>query len=396
MTWSGRRLPLEFFIGSRRMGRSFAYSEDGYLYQAPVGYYTLRQAWDMAPGYANDRTPDLDRPLTRECLFCHASAARFVPGTLNRLLDPRELGGVTCDRCHGNGAAHAAKPGRGNIVNPARLAAPLRNSVCEQCHLSGAAKVSYPGKKLGDFRPGDRLADYLAVYLAESASGGVSVNGHAEALSRSRCRQGSDRLWCGTCHDPHKPVSEYRQKCLGCHSAGDCPAPGRDASDCTACHMPRARAYDGGHTMYTDHLISKRPSQNRARPGTPERLVPYFPGGTERELGLAYAQVAERYSAQHLYEKAWPLLRQGALAGARDPDLNAQLAYLLARDGRNDQAERLYREVLAADPENIAALMNLGTLLAQSGRKSAAKNLWQRVLAINPRQPGLRQLLEEP
>src|SRR3954470_1441106 len=43
MLWSGRRQRLDFFIGSRRVGRSFGFSEDGYLYQAPVGYYAGRR-----------------------------------------------------------------------------------------------------------------------------------------------------------------------------------------------------------------------------------------------------------------------------------------------------------------------------------------------------------------
>jgi hypothetical protein len=51
LVWPGGRVDLIFYIGSRRMGRSFAFEYERHLYQAPVGYYANRQAWDLAPGY---------------------------------------------------------------------------------------------------------------------------------------------------------------------------------------------------------------------------------------------------------------------------------------------------------------------------------------------------------
>ena len=132
------------------MGRSYAYSENGYLYQAPVGYYSNRRAWDMAPGYESDLHPDLDRPITPDCLFCHTSGARADPGTLNRISGWADLRGIACERCHGDGTRHAAGPKPGNIVNPAKLEWTARNAVCEQCHLSGAARIVLPGNRLPD------------------------------------------------------------------------------------------------------------------------------------------------------------------------------------------------------------------------------------------------------
>ena len=48
LVWGGQRQRLDFFIGSHRVGRSFGFEEAGCLYQAPVGFYAGRQAWDMA------------------------------------------------------------------------------------------------------------------------------------------------------------------------------------------------------------------------------------------------------------------------------------------------------------------------------------------------------------
>src|SRR5215469_13003603 len=94
----GQEQSLDFYIGSRRMGRSYGFMEDGYLYQAPVGYYSLRRAWGMAPGYEHDSAPDLNRPVTAECLFCHASGLAPTHGTVNRFQDLSGLHGVTCER----------------------------------------------------------------------------------------------------------------------------------------------------------------------------------------------------------------------------------------------------------------------------------------------------------
>src|SRR6266545_7602419 len=106
LLWSGGRVELTFFIGSRRMGRSFAYEYQGHLYQAPVGYYTNRRSWDFAPGYEHDSQPDLTRPITPECLFCHATRTAVAPGTVNRY---REIvQGIQCARCHGDALDHAS------------------------------------------------------------------------------------------------------------------------------------------------------------------------------------------------------------------------------------------------------------------------------------------------
>src|SRR5215831_9755923 len=129
LKWGSERVELRFFIGSRRMGRSYAHVDQGYLYQAPVGYYGNKRSWDVAPGYEADRSPDLDRPITPECLFCHASGAVASSGTLNRFLNLPEAGGVTCERCHGDGARHASDPRADNIVNPARLAPEARSTI---------------------------------------------------------------------------------------------------------------------------------------------------------------------------------------------------------------------------------------------------------------------------
>ena len=348
LDWEQHRQSLDFFIGSRRMGRSYGFIENRYFYQAPVGYYANRRLWDMAPGYENDRKPDFNRPITSDCLFCHASGAEAISGTINRYPDVSSLRGVSCERCHGDATAHLAHPGSGTIVNPQKLAAAERNSVCEQCHLAGEARFPKRGQRLVDFRPGQQLANYLAVFVAGGDRLGIRVNSHAEALSQSRCRRASgQKLWCGTCHDPHGQRVDYRARCLGCHTPAACPTVRNQSreikADCIGCHMPKARAYDGGHSVFTDHSIPRRAPQYSAARKTPESLQAYYPADPAspagaRDWGIAWAQAAEDHADSGALEKAWPLLRAAAGSHPRDPLLYAKI-------GRASCRERVSKQV---------------------------------------------------
>jgi tetratricopeptide (TPR) repeat protein len=384
LRWLAQKQDLPFFIGSGRMGRSYAFLEDGYLYEAPVGYYSNRRAWDAAPGYEHDSAPDLARPITTECLYCHASGARALPGTLNRIADTSALHGVGCERCHGDGVEHSEHPRSGNIVNPAKLSERLRDSVCEQCHLAGEVRLSIAGKKLEDFRPGMELANFLQVFVNADSKQGVRVNGHAEALGQSRCRIASgEKLWCGTCHDPHAATVSYRERCLQCHQPAQCPSPSAQHGECVECHMPKARAFDGGHTVFTDHSISRRPAHRSDRVPVKE-LRPYFAGPqakgmADRNLGIAYGDVGQ-------LEQSWKYLRAAVTAGARDPALYTRVAAMLQADGRYDQAEVYYRESLAMDADQLGAAAGLASLLEHAGRKSEAGEFRRRAITLCPRQ----------
>ncbi|MEO7144613.1 MAG: multiheme c-type cytochrome [Bryobacteraceae bacterium] len=395
LEWKNHRQTLDFFIGSRRMGRSYGFIENGYFYQAPVGYYANRRLWDMAPGYENDREPDFNRPITADCLFCHASGARAVPGTINRYADVYCLRGVTCERCHGDASNHLVHPQKGNIVNPQNLAAAERDSICEQCHLAGAVRFPQPERRLVDFRPGQKLSDYLAVFVAGRGSAGIRVNSHAEALAGSRCRQASgQKLWCGTCHDPHGQPANYRAKCLVCHAPQACPVarsePRNSEADCVGCHMPKGRAYDGGHTVFTDHSIPRRAPHYPAAREKPGSLARYYPAelassAGARNLGIAWAQVAEDYAAPELFEKAWPLLRAAAGRHPRDPLLYTTVAEALESASRTVEAKKVYQLSLEQDPVQVNALLRLAMLFEHSGDSSKAAALRKRAVAILPR-----------
>jgi hypothetical protein len=357
LVWPGGKVDLSFFIGSRRMGRSFAFEYKGHLYQAPVGYYANRRAWDLAPGYERDSAPDLSRPITPDCLYCHATRATPESGALNRY---REIvHGVQCARCHGESAEHA------NLVNPRTLPARRRDSICEQCHLSGEVRLVQPGRKMTDFVPGGDISDVIEVFTASTK--GVAVNGHADALAASRCKQASgDKLWCGACHNPHQPTASYAAVCTTCHTQP------HNTSDCVPCHMPKARAYDGGHTVFTDHSIST----HTVRP-----LASYFGRQpSARNLGLAYVRLASARRDADYLEKAWPLLRAAAATQPRDPVLYYEIANLLAASGRRQQAVEYYRLSIEQDPLQPDALIKLATLLGRSAEALELRGKASRML----------------
>src|SRR5262249_14618672 len=98
---------LSYFIGSGNVGRSYAFSVDGFLFQAPVSYYSSASRWDLSPGYTGSGGINLAKPIEEPCLLCHSSGPQLVEKTQNRYLNPPFLeGGVSCERCHGSGKRH--------------------------------------------------------------------------------------------------------------------------------------------------------------------------------------------------------------------------------------------------------------------------------------------------
>src|SRR5262245_31818113 len=192
---------VDYVIVSGNHAFGYLVNVGGYLFQSPISYYSQKRIWDMAPGYETDRNPDFTRPVTAECLWCHAGKPLPVAKTLNKYEQPpfREEA-ISCDRCHGIVNEHVKRPSAKNIINPARLPVRARDSVCEQCHLSGEARIARPGKQIGDFQPGEELEKTFSVYVFDTpAESGLKVISHVQQLARSVCQlKSAGKLWCGT------------------------------------------------------------------------------------------------------------------------------------------------------------------------------------------------------
>lgn len=391
---TGRR-PLAYFIGSGAAARTFLIDNGGFLFESPVTYYRNSASWKASPGFEGLDYPNLTRPVIPSCLQCHASNIQPIADTLNGYAKPPFLeNGVSCERCHGAGSDHVAKGAK--MVNPAKLAAAARDSICAQCHLSGETRVSKPGKEGKALTPGELLADDLTVFVRAGSPSDLRVTSHVENLAQSACKRASgDRMWCGTCHDPHTPpepaakAAYFRGKCLSCHQTQDCHAAAevRQASgdDCTACHMPRGPTSDIQHVVFTDHSIRRRPGRVDAIPSSDSELVAY-PSytATTRDLALAYAVVALRDHNPSDLSRALPLLRRSVEEGNADSVAKAYLGEFYYDVNDNAHAVPLYQQVWLTDPSQYAAASALGAWQMQSGNLPGAIKLWQAALALNP------------
>src|SRR4051812_30766687 len=172
LEFGGAKKALPYFVGSGATARSFLIASDGFLFEAPVAFYSRTQKWDLAPGYEKYGYPYVTRPILPGCLTCHASFLQPVAGTQNGFRTPPFLeGGVACERCHGKSGTH--------FLNPTKLAPERRDSICSQCHLSGEVRVMRAGTDWQSYHPGDRLSDSVTAFVRPGA-GGMQVTSHVE------------------------------------------------------------------------------------------------------------------------------------------------------------------------------------------------------------------------
>lgn len=391
--------PIAYVIGSGNHAFGYLTQIGGYLFQSPISYYSKRAIWDMAPGYERDREPDFTRPVTVECLLCHSGQPKPVAGAMNRYeAEPFAEAAISCDRCHGPSAAHLAKPGAGNIVNPAKLPVRARDSVCEQCHLGGEARIPNPGRKIADFQVGQNLEEIFSVYVFDSLPdqggvGGLKVVSHVEQLAQSRCAQrSSEKLWCGACHDPHDkpadPVRYYRAKCLGCHSSPLAKSHPAASGNCVGCHMPQRKTRDGGHTAFTDHRITRSPAP-AASTGLlqPRKLVAWREPAAavaDRNLGLANVLVGERdESAPHM-DAGFRSLADLYESRPDDPAVLTSLGLVILRKGGALEAARLYERAVALDPVYAPYRINAATAWTQAGEWQKAVDHLETAIRMDP------------
>lgn len=397
------KLPVVWAIGSGSHAVGFLLQAGNHLFQSPISYYTRRQAWDMAPGYEQAQRPDFSRPVTLECLTCHADRPQPVPNTLNSYRDPAFDGGsISCDRCHGNTEAHLKMPLPGSILNPAKLPIAERDSICEQCHLAGEIRIPNPGKSLADFQPGEPLESVYTVYVSGKTGGpGIKVISHSEQLALSLCaRRSGGKLWCGTCHDPHQkpanPVAYFRDRCLSCHAATLPKSHATPEQGCTSCHMPQAPAKDGGHTAFTDHRIQRRPE-----PGLEVAAAGVDPTAWRepaadlqvRNLALARVTLGLQNASSTQVIQGFRTLVRLEPTLQRDPFALTELGTILLTAKQPQEAEKRFRRALELRPDFAPYEVNLGAALAEQGELAVALEHLERALHLDPLlETGVHQL----
>jgi hypothetical protein len=210
----------------------------GRYFEHRVSYYTAAERPGRTLGHPGDASRSLDAALglpqdadtIYRCFNCHATGVR--PGPELSAMRP----GVTCERCHGESAAHTAgarSTGRLSGLSPAGSV-----RFCGQCHRSPGAPDS----------------------SAKEEDDPFAIRFQPIGLMASRCFRESGKLSCITCHNPHEDAQRdagyYVAKCLGCHPAagGVPPACGRaEGRNCLPCHMPRRSPAE--FLTFTDHRV---------------------------------------------------------------------------------------------------------------------------------------------
>ena len=275
---------VDFIVGSGQHTNSHLFSTNGYLFQAPITFYTQKQKWDMAPGFEKGSSTRFSRLIQIECMSCHNGYPEFVRNSENKFTSLKM--GIDCERCHGPGSLHVqerqnsvpvdtSKGPDYSIVNPRRLPVELQNNVCQRCHLQGIAVLN-DGKTFFDFRPGMKLSQVANVFMPEyeGAQDKMIMASHVERMKKSNCFMKSGKMSCITCHNPHisvkfTPRSQYLNACQSCHSTPpqkQCSETAKNKAlknnDCVTCHMPHNSSIDIPHVAVTDHYIRRQPQND--------------------------------------------------------------------------------------------------------------------------------------
>ena len=248
-------LPPVWAFGFKN-GQTYVLEKDGVYFESRLSFFTKIHSLDVTPGHASEVPNDLEGALGRKmdidraraCFRCHTTAAV----TSKIFESEKSIPGVTCEACHGPGAAHVAsmtakdpKQGAEKIMDPADLSPSESVDFCGACHSTWADVMgagSNPGLGKIRFQP--------------------------FGLEQSRCwgTDGDARLTCVACHNPHRPLvhepSAYDSKCLACHglrTGSKKPLSAKTvckvaARNCVACHMPKYELPQT-HAVFTDHEI---------------------------------------------------------------------------------------------------------------------------------------------
>jgi predicted CXXCH cytochrome family protein len=259
---------IAFVYGSKWKQRYFKKVGDDY-FPLPAQWDVTHRIWRkyFVPNGADWWVPfypadNMQRPTGPLCDGCHSVNYDIETKT------PTEWN-VGCERCHGPGSAHVAKPVRDTIVNPARLDFVHANDACIQCHSQGRPLTNPIEGKYYDwpvgFHVGMNLSDFWK--LEDHKLGETTFTHFPDGTAHKNRMQGNDFVMslmyargvtCFSCHDPHGSENDAMLRepgasmCLTCHGPNSQNGPhaatieehthhaaASTGSQCVACHMPK-------------------------------------------------------------------------------------------------------------------------------------------------------------
>jgi predicted CXXCH cytochrome family protein len=381
--------PIQYQVGGGMEGRTFLVELRGYLFESPLSWFN-GFGWDLSPGYATKDVLEFDRSVAKECIFCHATGARFDDADGKRLTT-KSLQPISCERCHGASEAHIQHPSKSNIINPVRLTGPARDSVCEQCHLEGTNRVLNPGKDWTDFHVGDPAENTFATYLLQgNEKEEIPLASEVEQFAQSRCAQASGgKFWCSACHNPHRPpaprASEVRAVCTSCHQKLSPETHVADVKECTSCHMPTIKKTTINHASNTDHRILRRPIA-ASPPSQDEKLVAWREPAEQfrkRNLGIAELLLSPTDNRELWLDGGNLLSSMGPETLKNDPEVVSSLEAFYFASGDASRALEFARRSVELNPQSANAALGLARILQSSGFDSEAEQGFLKTITLN-------------
>lgn len=431
---------ISYIVGSGQHTNSHIWEVNGYLYQAPMTFYTQKGIWELPPGFEEGLNTRWNRIISIECMNCHNMFPQFDTTSENRFTTVKR--GIECERCHGAGEAHVNEKLKGivvdisketdySIVNPKKLPRDLQVELCQRCHLQGISVLN-EGKTFFDFKPGQPLNSVMNVFMPRYEGGEEKfiMASHADRMKQSKCYVKS-QMTCLTCHNPHvsvkvTPPAQFNAACISCHPAGEqgCQLSialrEKENDNCFKCHMPVSETLDIPHVTVHDHRIQVPVTDDKKREIQKfiglECMTTKSPGALLMAQG--YLQTFEAFSPQpYLLDSAIKYLQQSGdkerfdfreaqlryfylhqdfmslvkFSQDYDPQKisNAWTAYRIGEANYQlrdfDRALAFYRrsvELKSADPE---FRNKLGSTLVALKKVSEAKEVFQEIIQDHPK-----------
>ena len=277
---------IAFVYGSKWKQRYFTKVGDDY-FPLPAQWDVTNKIWRLylvpkgadwwVPFYPPNNT---QRPTGPLCDGCHSVNYDIATKTVTEW-------NVGCERCHGPGSAHIAKPVRDTVVNPTRLNYVHANDACIQCHSQGQPRSNPIGGKYYDWPVGFQMGQHLNDFwkLEDHKLGETTFTHFADGTAHKNRMQGNDfvtslmysrGVTCFSCHDPHGSDNDamLRQPgsdvCMTCHGPNSQNGPhaatveqhthhaeASAGSQCVACHMPKIEQTiaDVNVSSHTFHFV---------------------------------------------------------------------------------------------------------------------------------------------